>query len=110
MGRGRTGNWPAEQTSGTAALPTPGRHEDVAYPAAIQHGNRRMIMTKKKDDNDNSTVVNIASPGSVVGIQGHDVSGSTVVVDGSVVSSGGGRWLDDPADMDRSLICHADDL
>ncbi|MFE2024607.1 hypothetical protein ACFW9V_05550 [Streptomyces hygroscopicus] len=50
------------------------------------------------------TVVNIASPGSVVGIQcGGSISGSTVVV------NGGGRWLDDPGEMDRSLIDDLDD-
>ncbi|MCO8302823.1 hypothetical protein [Streptomyces sp. RKCA744] len=57
-----------------------------------------------KNQRDTETVVNIASPGSVVGIQcGGSISGSTVVV------NGGGRWLDDPDEMDRSLIDDLDD-
>jgi hypothetical protein len=64
----------------------------------------------KKNRNDDSTVVNIASPGSVVGIQcGGDVAGSTVVVNGTTVTSAneGGRWVDID-DMDRSMISDLD--
>lgn len=60
-------------------------------------------MAKNQSRDTDDTVVNYASPGSVVGIQcGGSVSGSTVVV------NGGGRWLDDPADMDRSHISDPD--
>ncbi|MGW3427944.1 hypothetical protein ACWDHW_08305 [Streptomyces melanosporofaciens] len=62
-------------------------------------------MAKKKNTDD--TVVNIATPGSVVGTQcGGSISGSTVTVNGSTTNSdskwGGGRWVD-IEDMDRSL-------
>jgi hypothetical protein len=60
-------------------------------------------MAEKSKDTSTKTVVNIASPGSVVGFQcGGDITGSTVVV------NGGGQWLDDPDDMDRSLISNPD--
>jgi hypothetical protein len=72
-------------------------------------------MTKKKN-RDEPTVVNVAGPGSVVGIQSDgSVAGSTVIVNGTTgtgttaTGNGGGRWLDDPADMDRSLIDDLDD-
>ncbi|MDT0445963.1 hypothetical protein [Streptomyces johnsoniae] len=60
-------------------------------------------MAKKKTKN--ATVVNVATPGSVVGIQsGGDVNGNTVVVNGNTVTADdGGRWVDFE-DMDRSLI------
>jgi hypothetical protein len=65
----------------------------------------------KNRKNDN-TVVNVATPGSVVGIQcGGDIVGSTVTVNGSTVTTngnGGGRWVD-IEDMDRSLISNPDD-
>lgn len=52
-----------------------------------------------KNQRDDNTVVNYAGPGSVVGIQcGGSVSDTTVIV------NGGGRWLDDPADIDRDFI------
>ncbi|MFJ2199394.1 hypothetical protein [Streptomyces violaceusniger] len=71
-----------------------------------------MAKNRKNDD----TVVNVASPGSVVGIQcGGDIVGSTVTVDGSTVTRDeidrqypGGRWID-VEDMDRSLISNPDD-
>jgi hypothetical protein len=70
-------------------------------------------MTKKKNE---PTVVNYASPGSIIGIQcGGSVAGSTVIVNDTTVTVNGstvtcgGRWLDDPADMDRSLIDDLDD-
>ncbi|WP_413800204.1 hypothetical protein [Streptomyces iranensis] len=69
-----------------------------------------------KNRNDDNTVVNIATPGSVVGIQcGGDIVGSTVTVDGSTVTRSaldaqypGGRWIDID-EMDRSLISNPDD-
>lgn len=52
-----------------------------------------------KKNRDESTVVNHAAPGSVVGIQcGGNISGTNVVVNGD------GRWLDNPADIDRNSI------
>jgi hypothetical protein len=57
----------------------------------------------KNQSNDDGTVVNYASPGSVVGIQCGAISDTTIVV------NGGGRWLDDPADMNRDLIDDLDD-
>ncbi|MFF4484695.1 hypothetical protein ACFY1A_48210 [Streptomyces sp. NPDC001520] len=62
-------------------------------------------MAKKRKNDD--AVVNIATPGSVVGIQsGGSISGSAVTVNGPTTNSdskwGGGRWVD-IEDMDRSL-------
>ncbi|MFI0769639.1 hypothetical protein ACH4TQ_32825 [Streptomyces sp. NPDC021218] len=69
-----------------------------------------------KNRNNDDTVVNIATPGSVVGIQcGGSIVGSTVTVNGSTVTRSdidaqypGGRWVD-IEDMDRSLISNPDD-
>ncbi|ATL80259.1 hypothetical protein [Streptomyces malaysiensis] len=72
-------------------------------------------MAKNRNDDNDNTVVNIATPGSVVGIQsGDSVIGSTVTVNGSTVTRDeidrqypGGRWVD-IEDMDRSLISNPD--
>lgn len=57
-----------------------------------------------KKDKKSPKVVNVADPGSVVGIMsGGSVVGNTVTVNGStVVNGGGGRWID-IEDVDRSL-------
>lgn len=66
-------------------------------------------MAKKNRNNDDNTVVNYASPGSVVGIQsGGSIVNSTVTVNGSTTRAEidrqypGGRWID-VEDIDRSL-------
>ncbi|WP_405536913.1 hypothetical protein [Streptomyces antimycoticus] len=68
-------------------------------------------MAKKKQNNDD-TVVNYASPGSVVGIQcGGDIVGSTVTVNGDSGRWGpypSGRWID-VEDIDRSRNSNPDD-
>lgn len=71
-------------------------------------------MAKNRKNNDD-TVVNIATPGSVVGIQsGGSIVGSTVTVNGTTTRAEidrqypGGRWID-IEDMDRSLISNPDD-
>ncbi|MGW3427516.1 hypothetical protein ACWDHW_06105 [Streptomyces melanosporofaciens] len=69
-------------------------------------------MAKKRKNTDDA-VVNVASPGSVVGIQcGGSIVGSTVTVNGSTRAEidrqyPGGRWID-VEDMDRSLISDPD--
>lgn len=69
-------------------------------------------MAKAKKNNDDATVVNIATPGSVVGIQcGGSIVGSTVTVNGNSDRWGpypSGRWID-PEDIDRSRNSNPDD-
>ncbi|MFF6847123.1 MULTISPECIES: hypothetical protein [Streptomyces] len=74
-------------------------------------------MAKKNRNNDNTdnTVVNVATPGSVVGIQcGGSIVGSTVTVNGSTADSGrwgpypSGRWID-VEDIDHSRNSNPDD-
>ncbi len=62
-------------------------------------------MARNQNSNDDDrTVVNYAGPGSVVGIQcGGDIDTTTIVV------NGGGRWLDDPDDIDRDRIARLND-
>ncbi|MCP9209674.1 hypothetical protein [Streptomyces cucumeris] len=75
-----------------------------------------MTKNRKNDNDEDDTVVNVASPGSVVGIQcGGSIVGSTVNVNGSTVTRSaldaqypGGRWID-VEDMDRSLNSNPDD-
>ncbi|WP_438479060.1 hypothetical protein [Streptomyces asiaticus] len=73
----------------------------------------------KKRNNTDDTVVNYASPGSVVGVQcGGSIVGSTVTVDGSDVTASSdtgrwgpypsGRWID-PADIDHTRNSNPDD-
>ncbi|CAM5667590.1 hypothetical protein [Streptomyces mordarskii] len=69
-------------------------------------------MAKKNRNNDDNTVVNIAAPGSVVGIQcGGSIVDTTVTVNGSRSTIDdqypGGRRID-IEDMDRSLISNPD--
>jgi hypothetical protein len=72
------------------------------------------MANNRKNDNDDNTVVNYASPGSVVGIQcGGSIVGSTVTLDGSTDRAAiddqypGGRWVD-IEDIDRSLWSNPD--
>ncbi|MBD3004685.1 hypothetical protein [Streptomyces sp. 5-10] len=61
-------------------------------------------------DTTDATVVNYASPGSVVGIQcGGDIVGSTVTVsNGRWGQYPSGRWID-PEDIDHSRNSNPDD-
>lgn len=67
-------------------------------------------MAKKNQDTD-ATVVNVATPGSVVGIQcGGDIVDSTVTVNGDTGRWGpypSGRWID-VEDIDRSRNSNPD--
>jgi hypothetical protein len=62
-----------------------------------------------KKNRDDATVVNIATPGSVVGIQcGGDIVGSTVTVNGNSVDQyPSGRWID-IEDIDHSRNSNPD--
>ena len=63
-------------------------------------------MAKNRRDNDDTTVVNYASPGSVVGMQCGSISNTTVTVNGD--SGVSGRWID-PEDIDHDWIASLND-